>query len=269
MLPRLVQGISPFITQLARLDSQSLKPIISQERLVGYRLIQKFDFFARVCYAGSMINVSQIWATVLNTSWVETLASAWQLGKGIIVNRSHTGLYEVLNYESTLTIHDPQGKRATFSKTKRVRYLQNNILAFQDYAWGDGKILLNYRTNTGKPVDRYRSGYKTYILISLREVKNRGDEDEFHIRWDLRDGFLTPDGYWSTDVSQRTRQVQVRVIFPKARPPQRFLLEESNRKRTLELGTAFRQQLPDGRWQVSWEMDKPRLYEIYVLRWVW
>jgi hypothetical protein len=34
-------------------------------------------------------------------------------------------------------------------------------------------------------VGRYRSRYKTYILISRREVREKGDVDEFDIEWAL------------------------------------------------------------------------------------
>jgi hypothetical protein len=44
-----------------------------------------------------------------------------------------------------------------------VRYLQDNMIAYQDQAWGDGEILVDYRRIPGTPVDRYRSGHKTYI----------------------------------------------------------------------------------------------------------
>jgi hypothetical protein len=175
----------------------------------------------------------------------------------------------VLEYESTLEIHDIKGTRATFKKIKKVRYLQDNIIAFQDYAWGDGEILINYRTNRGKPVDWYRSGYKTYILLSLRDAKNRGDIDEFNIQWDIRRGFLTEDGYWSTDISQRTKHLKVNVIFPKSRPPIHLTVEENNRKSTMVLGKESQKQLPDKRWLVTWETKNPKLYELYVLRWIW
>jgi hypothetical protein len=147
--------------------------------------------------------------------------------------------------------------------------LQDGIIAFQDYAWGDGEILLNYSTSRGKAVDRYRAGYKTYILISLREVKNKGNIDEFNIQWNISNGFLTKDGYWSTDVSQRTKHIKMNIIFPKSRPPQQLMIEESNRKRTRDLGNETKKRLPDGRWRVTWETNKPRLYEVYVLRWIW
>jgi hypothetical protein len=50
-------------------------------------------------------------------------------------------------------------------------------------------------------VDRYRSGRKTYILISRREVKNKGDVDEFNIGWSIRQDLLRRTGYWETHVT--------------------------------------------------------------------
>jgi hypothetical protein len=206
---------------------------------------------------------------IQNSSWVETLTKALKIGKNVFRGFTSEGSYEVLDYESTLEIHNSEGTRATFQKIIRVRYLQNNIIAFRDYAWGDGDILINYRTSRGKQVDRYRSGYKTYIIISLRDVKNRGDMDEFDIQWDIRQGFLTQDGYWGADISQRTKHLQVNVIFPKSRPPLQIKQEENHRQQTHILGREAQKQLPDGRWLVTWEKDNPRLYELYVIRWIW
>lgn len=201
--------------------------------------------------------------------WVEIFSEAWKFGRKVLRGLASEGMYEVLDYESTLELHDVKGTRATFQKQMKVRYLQDEIIAFQDYAWGDGKVLLDYKTSRGREVDRYRSGYKTYILLSLREVRNRGDEDEFQVQWKIKDGSLKPDGYWSTFVSHRMKHVQVNVIFPISRPPTRLFLEESNRKKTQILGNEHRKRLPDGRWWVTWETEKPKLYEMYVLRWDW
>ena len=54
-------------------------------------------------------------------------------------------MYDVLEYESTLELKDRGGKRATFQKREKVRYRQDNIIAYQNQAWGDGEVLLNYR----------------------------------------------------------------------------------------------------------------------------
>jgi hypothetical protein len=36
--------------------------------------------------------------------------------------------------------------------------MQDNVIAYQDQAWGDGEILLNYRCTPGTPVDRPLNG---------------------------------------------------------------------------------------------------------------
>ncbi len=214
-------------------------------------------------------SLSHFAAGLLGLPWVEILTEAWKLSRKILRGLANEGMYEVLEFESTLELHDRSGKRATYKKRKKVRYLQNNIIAYQDYAWGDGEFLVNYKATPGIPVDQYKSGFKTYILLSLREEKNRGDVDEFHIQWDIKKGFLKPDGFWETDVSSRTRQIKVSVVFPKSRPPQNVRLVEKNIRRTKNLGSESIRQLPDGRWQVTWEKHKPHLYEHYIIRWDW
>ena len=208
-------------------------------------------------------------ATLLGLPWIEIATEAWKLGHKIIRGLTDEGMYEVLEYESTLELHDKAGKRASFKKRKKVRYLQNDIIAYQDYGWGDGEYFLEYQSRPGTLVDRYKAGYKTYILLSLREVKNRGDVDEFHIQWKITNGFLKPDGFWETDVSSRTGQMKVNVIFPEGRPPQSIRLVENNIRRTTTLGIDSLKHLPDGRWLVTWEKSKPRLYEHYIIRWDW
>lgn len=213
--------------------------------------------------------VDKLVSIPLGLPWLEIVSKALKLGRKAIQGLSDEGVYEVLEYESTLDLEDHGGKRATFSKRERVRYLQDNVIAYQDQAWGDGEILVNYRCTPGTPVDRYRSGYKTYILISRREVKNRGDIDEFSIRWKMREGFLRGTEQWETHVMHRTKRLKVSVIFPKSRPPHRTTLLESNRQCSRRLEKKEQTLLPNGRWLVTWETKQPRLYETYILQWEW
>lgn len=214
-------------------------------------------------------SLTRLAALLLGLPWVEIVAEVWKLGRKILRGLADEGMYEVLEYESTLELLDTTGKKAVFTKRKKVRYLQNNIIAFQDYGWGDGVQFTDYQAHPGYPVDQYKIGYKTYILLSLREVKNRGDVDEFNIQWKIKDGFLKRDGFWETDVSSRTYSIKVNIIFPKERHPQNLRLVEHNIRRTTFLGGEAVQNLPDGRWRVSWEKNKPRLYEHYIIRWDW
>lgn len=188
---------------------------------------------------------------------------------GLINKMTNSGVYEVLEYVSTLELKDPNGRNAVFKKYEKVQYSQNNIIAYQDQGWGDGKVLSNYRCSPGIPVDQYRSGYKTHILISLREVINRGDVDDFNIEWKIEQGFLTKTGFWATKVSHRTRQITVHIIFPKTRHPLSAAITERNSQKTYTLDAGLKMQLPDGRWSVTWTNTQPRQYEQYILQWEW
>lgn len=178
-------------------------------------------------------------------------------------------MYEVLEYDSILELHDIKGEKATYKKRQKVRFLQDNIIAFEDQAWGDGKILIDYKCSPGSPVDRYRLDYKTFILISLRSEKSRGDIEEFNIEWGIRQGFLRKREHWSTQIRKPIRSLKSSIIFPKNRPPMKTAVIETNHGRRMSLDESNRKQLPDGRWQVTWEKKNPRLSETYLLEWEW
>jgi hypothetical protein len=175
----------------------------------------------------------------------------------------------VLNYETTLEILDTKGKDAILTKTEEVKFLQNNIIAFQDQAWGSGKILIDYQCHPGKPVDFYQFAHKTYIVISLRNVMQKGDSTKFEISWKTRNGFDKPSGFWSTDINHFTKKMKVNVIFPDKRPPTSISTVETNRQKNKEMLKDALMRLPDKRWQISWVKQNPRLYEHYVLKWEW
>ena len=200
---------------------------------------------------------------------IPILSDMYQWGKSYVQRLRKPGMYEVLYYESTLEILDPKGIQARFSKIEELKFLQDNVIAIQDQAWGDGEILNDYQCSPGVPVDFYRSGHKTHILISLRDVKLKGDQIKKNIQWNIRSGFLKPNGYWATDINHYTRKMKVTILFPKERPPIRVVMVESNRKKSKELQKDALTHLPDKRWQVTWEKSNPSMNEHYILKWEW
>jgi hypothetical protein len=201
--------------------------------------------------------------------YIGILFNTWDQGNKLLSRLLNEGIYEVLEYESTLELKDKSGKEATFRKRERVRYLQDNIIAYQDQAWGDGEILLNYKCSPGYPVDQYRPGHKTYILISLREIKNRGDLDEFNIKWSIRNGFLRKTELWETTVCHPTKHLKINIIFPKNRPPLNVTLNDGTHQKNQILDKNYQNQLPDGRWLVSWGIKRPQKNKEYILKWSW
>lgn len=187
----------------------------------------------------------------------------------IPILKSLPGMYEVLEHEAQLELKDSRGKIAVYTKRQQVRFLQDNIIAYQDKAWGDGSIFADYKCSPGVEVDRYRDGYRYNILISLRETKHRGDETTFHIERTIRNGFTKREELFQTDINHRTHKLAMSIIFPHSRLPISVRLVEQNASRTTTLDVNHRQLLPDGRQRYTWQVKSPRTYEAYILKWEW
>ncbi|MCB8944366.1 MAG: hypothetical protein H6658_11505 [Ardenticatenaceae bacterium] len=203
---------------------------------------------------------------LLNQPFLEACIRAWQVIRKVGRGLADEGMYEVLEYETQLELLDPQGQAAVFRKRQKVQYRQNNIIAYQDQAWGDGDILIDYQCSPGKAVDYYRPDQKTFILIALHDVKKKGDVDEFHIQWGILNGFTRAMEQWGTEISHKTKKLKIQVIFPANRPPIHAWLVALRTQHKYDLEA---QQLADGRWHIQWETNKPHLHEQYILKWDW
>ena len=202
-------------------------------------------------------------------SLFEVLGELIKFGKKLMRGFSGEGLYEVLDVKMKLVLHDRKGKRATYQKEETIRYLQNRILAIEDLAWGEGDILSSYKTTLGKPVDFYKTGHKTTIVISLRGMRNKGDEDHFVIERKILNGFTRKSEFWEFEINHRTQRAQFEIEFPKSRRPTSIRLFEFNSRKEITLSKELYQKLPDGRMRLKIKVRKPRLYERYIVKWTW
>jgi hypothetical protein len=206
---------------------------------------------------------------LLGSDLIELLPFLWRLAKRTIKFKAHEGMYEVLDYHAQLELLDAEGMKAMLRKRQRVRFRQDNIIAYQDKAWGDGDIFATYECAPGVAVDKYREGHRTRILISLRETKHRGDVEEFRIDRTIHGGFTNPSEDLQIDIDHVTRQLKLSVVFPLERLPRQVMLLEQNSTRSVMLGPKHVIERADGRYEVHWSTDRPRLFEAYILRWEW
>ena len=197
------------------------------------------------------------------------LGDLYSWGKSWLSKINKPGMYEVLEYHSILELKDEEGRQAKFSKVEIVRFMQNNIIAIQDQAWGYQKDVTNYQCSPGIPVDVYSSGHKTFVVISLREVKSKNDEEQFNLQWDLQGKPIGTHGLWDTYIENYTTIMTQKIIFPEKRPPIRLWVVEGKQKKHIELNKNKLTQLADRRWQVFWIKKNPRLYETYTIKWEW
>ena len=179
------------------------------------------------------------------------------------------GMYEILDYDATLEIKDPAGKKAVLTRRQVVRFLQNNVAAIHDHAWGDGQLFARYRCQPGVQVDFYEDGSKHNVLISLRETKDRGDVLELWIERVIHNGFQEKAEWLETEIDHLMRKLKLSIIFPKKRPCRRATLSRRSTGKTSLLPQKHFALLPDGRQKLTWEMRRPKLHDRYTIKWAW
>jgi hypothetical protein len=206
--------------------------------------------------------------SVLLGEWQSVLSVGREVYAYFTRDRSE-GLFEVLEYDDTLELMDPKGEVAIFRRRVKVKYLHNNVIAFQDYAWGDGNQLADYKISPGHVVDKYKEGGRWNLLVSLRETKNRGDVAEYYIERKVKNGFTKEVEWRQTEIWLKFDHIRLSIVFPTDRLCKRAVLVERSTKRTTPLGQSNFSTLPDGRQILIWEKDRPRRSEVYTIRWEW
>ena len=179
------------------------------------------------------------------------------------------GMYEVMDYQSTLEILDPRGMVAKFNKTEKVRFLQDNVIAIQDNLWGIRKNIYGYQCAPGVPVDFYASDHKTSVVISLRKIYSSKDELDLNMQWYLKGNPLGNSGSWCTHINRYTHKIKLNIRFPAERPPIKIWINEGNKKRITALGKESITQLSDKQWEIYWEKNNPVMFETYTMKWEW
>jgi hypothetical protein len=216
-------------------------------------------------------HLKRIWSLVfdlINSDAIKLVVDVVKLMRSVTVEQAD-GLYEVLDFDHTLELRDTKGEVAVYHKRETVKLLQDHVAAYLDQAWGRGEIFADYQCSPGTPVDRYRCGRWTCTLISLREVRRRGEVLRISIDRTVKNGFDLKTGWSETIVRHKTRRFRIAVIFPAKRLPTSVDLVEVNGNRTTPLGERNVEEMPDGRRKVFWETQKPKLFETYVLKWAW
>jgi len=200
---------------------------------------------------------------------LSSLLEAWELLSRLWEKLRYQGLYAIIAYDSTLELLDPRGDQAVFTRRERIRFLQDNVVALHDHAWGDGQLFASYRCQPGVPVDIYPDGSRHNVLISLRETKNKGDILELWIERVVHAGFTQDEEWLETEIDHWMEQLHLSIIFPQERPCRRATLSRRSTAKTVALPQDSFALLPDGRQRLAWETAHPKLHDCYTIKWAW
>jgi len=194
---------------------------------------------------------------------------AWILGdpwlrRALIPGGLLTSPYEILDYRSVLTLHDPQGMRATFAREQYVRFLHDGVAAVLDHAWGHGVLATDYENSAGRLEGSYKDDGWRHFVVALRHRMGRGDVLQLRVRREARAGFLESEGWLESTMDHPIAELSPSILFPKDRPCLSASLEAGASRMRLP---AFR--LRDGRTAVHVRIPHPRPFVRYTIRWLW
>jgi hypothetical protein len=114
-----------------------------------------------------------------------------------------------------------------------------------------------------------RPGRKATILISIQNIRQFGDQDEFQIELEMKNSFLRNSELWETSVDHPAQRIRTNIIFPSARPSLQVALTEDSIHKSTPVEDENISKMTDGRWMGHWESSKPRFNERYILQWDW
>ena len=205
--------------------------------------------------------------SLFSLEWIATLFGIYRDLREILTHGQ--GMYEILEYDSSLKLVEATGKKAILKRQQKVKFLQDHVIAFQDHVWGEGELFERYKVSPGVVADRYREGNHWNVLISLRETKSKGDIEDFYIERNAKDSFTQKDEWWQVGIWCKTQKLKLSTLFPKDRHCKRAILQTRSNNKTVILGPEHFQILPNGRQLLQWETASPPLSEVYTLRWTW
>ncbi len=184
--------------------------------------------------------------------------------RDLLLPEGLTSPYEILNYDATLTLHDAQGRRATFQRTQHIRFLQDGVGGLLDHAWGQGVLVTNYQHSAGRLEESFKDQGRRHLVVELPRVTRRGEQLRFAVRRDVLEAFPGATGVVETTIDHPIHQLRRVVIFPRARPVRQALAQVEGQQWRLPVT-----HLPDGRTLVCLEVPHPRAHTAYLVRWSW
>lgn len=198
---------------------------------------------------------AKVYALILTSPRLRQLV----LPEGVLISP-----YEILDYDATLTLHDPQGMKATFQRKQSVRFLQDGVGAILDHAWGDGVVVTSYENSAGRVVGTLRDEGRRHLVVQLPRPMRKGETLTFAVTRTVMEGFRQAEEWWEVDLDHPVRQMRHRVVFPKARPCLRASGHWNEHVAPLSIV-----QLADGRTMVECAPAQPRAHTPYTIRWTW
>jgi hypothetical protein len=174
--------------------------------------------------------------------------------------------YENISLSLTLDIHDTKGRYASIIREQKVQFLAGESGVITNPIWGEGNLLGALEVSGATLMASRIEGSRRVLLLALDRRTIKGRRVTIRSRRLVKRAFTRSREYLEAFIERPTRQLNLRVLFPKSRPP----------KDAHFVSTPCRS--PDGEVRVTTSTGRPSLSKrirnvspetTYSLRWSW
>lgn len=177
------------------------------------------------------------------------------------------------NLTSELTIVDvilmsTDGKAARYQKTSNYIVNAEYLNSYQEGVTATGQVG-GFSSMLGTLVETTHEHGFFISRIDLFELLSKGSRFQNIFTADLHDCFINDEEHWTQEIAFPTKHLTFRIHFPKGRPPKRVKCKIVEGVTNKQVRTDAKIIELSGEQGIVWDIQNPKLKEIYKLEWVW
>jgi hypothetical protein len=211
-----------------------------------------------------MLFLAHVPTDIVSAKMYARILTSHGLGPRLLPEGLMTSPYEILDYQGTLTLLDPEGCQAIFNRTQTIRFLQDAVSSILDHLWGDGVSLAHYHNSAGQLSESFRDGDRRHLVIDLARAMRRGETLSFDVERTAMVGFTGDSEWLETTIDHPIHHLGQEIVFPPERPCLWAELVAASMIIPLRpFGTS------DGRTRLRFSIPHPEAHTPYLVRWRW
>lgn len=211
-----------------------------------------------------MLTMTPQTPSVVSARMYGLILSSQRLRRMLLPEGLVSSPYEILDYDATLTLHDPKGKRATLRRQQQIRFLQNGVRGILDHGWGDGVLTTSYDNSAGSLEDCFRDGGRRHWLISMKRAMGKGETLTFDVEREIMVAFGDEKNWLETAIDHPIAHERCQIVFPKERACREAVLEYGDQVLHLPVNPG-----PQRETSVRFALSRPQAQMPATIRWSW
>jgi hypothetical protein len=123
--------------------------------------------------------------------------------------------YENVDFAATIEVLDQNWTAARYTRKQRIRFNEDGVTTFFDFAWGEGVLFANYNPHSMRIIDAFpaRKGY--IVALALPRKFYKGEVFEVVVERKVVGAFFDELNYWESTPRTPTGKLAVDIIAPR------------------------------------------------------